>query len=1026
MEQEKSLLRFIAQEVLLEHDIKDLYKLSFIFPSRRAGVFFLRELSLLVEDRPFFAPRIETVDSFISQQSAFQATDSLSLLFELYLAYSELLQDQAQSFADFAYWGQMILKDFDDIDRSLIDAEEIFSNVADLKELGADHSYLSSTQVDAIRSFWKDFEPYDKDSEKHGRSEFLSFYRSLAPLYRLFRQRLQERGQAYKGMIYREVSELEDFAIRLSNSSQYYICGLFYLSPSEMRIFRRMQKSGKLTFFWDQSGEVAQDMGQEAYEILRINKEKLGGIVYRGNPKRKPHITVLSVPSFNAQAKALPQLLEIAGINPQEEPDAVIVPMEERLLTPLFAAVPESFDRLNVTMGYPLSLTSASTCLMLWCDLQAYLYQSGVNSSRETIWPYDKLVNLLSNPLIINEPSIKDSGIAKKIGESRLYYIGSDFIPSDIPFLNLLLHPVSSTGDFLERAIALLDHSLSSLLFSREEDAGMHKAESIEAEYLITLKRIVINLQNLCLRIGDTIDLHTAIDLLSGQIRETTFSFEGEPLVGLQVMGQLETRCLAFDKQIILGATDNNLPGSSIASTLIPYTIRRGYGLPHGNVEQATFSYHFFRLIATAKEVLLVYDSRSAGGKAAGEESRYIKQLSYIYDYPIRRINLDIPGDLPTTRPIVVEKDSRVQSLLSEYFSSTAEQCQSEGRLPALSPSRISQYLLCPLSFYFEVVEQIRLHDEPNKTIEPNDFGSILHLSMERIYDHLTSDRMKSPDPQLHPIKASAIEYLLDKRNTDTSVMHFVEEAHAEYYNTQVSKLRGMSVVTVDLISQYVRSILQHDIQLIEQAAEKQLYYIGSEKKVTGQVPIELKGDWEGGVGKTVHIRIKGTIDRLDMIDGTIRVVDYKSGPVELTAKADDLYYTVDPKKGYEQKAIDQTLFYSELLTQNPSLFPGLVDYPIWPTLYHVQSIGKKEKDEKADGILRIRQCSSAELKDKKIKAQAELLPINNYVQQVAVKYRPALCRCLEEIFDADSPFVQRTEADFICAYCPFNSICGR
>ncbi len=1027
MEQPDTFLRFVAETALLTHKIEDFHRLTFVFPSSRAGAFFLRELSQLTGGKPFFAPHVESVDHLISRLSNYRSIDSLSLLFELYLAYSELLGDAAApSFSDFAYWGKMMLKDFDDIDLYLLDARQVFSNIADLKEIGADQSFLSEDQIAAIRSFWKDFEPCLHGQEKVGRTEFLSFYRSLAATYMGLRGKLQSSGNAYRGMIYRNVSEKENFIDLLSSSEHYYICGLFYLTPAEVKIFSRMQKSGKLTFLWDWTGEVAWDERQEAYKILQRNRERLGGTVFYGHKDRRPQLSVLGVPSFNAQAKALPQLLEIAGMEPISSPTQLIVPADDRLLIPLLSAVPSRFDRINVTMGYPLAQTSAASCLLLWCDLQLYLHEQGTARPDRILWPYQKVLNLLSNPLLGNDPTIRHSSLMRRMEKEQLYHLHLDLDTEDSVLIRLLLRPTASTGEFLSRAIQLLDQLVAITLPGEQEDGVTDGSEEllcgIEAEYLLRLKEILLNLHNLSTRVKHRIDLPTAIDLLRTEIRTATFPFQGEPLVGLQVMGQLETRCLAFSKQIFLAAADTNLPGSSIVPTLIPYNIRRGYGLPHGNVEQATAAYHFYRLIATAQEVLLVYDSRSGGSSVVSEETRYIKQLSYVYGYRIQQIDLNITGDLPPNKPISVVKDERIQTLLATYLTSLDESI--EPSAPALSPSRITQYLNCPLRFYFEAIESIHLYDEPNETIEANDFGNILHLAMENIYAHLMAQRLPSTSEVLHPIELQQIEELLQKNPSGKTVEAFVQEAHAEYYRTQVDRLGGMAIVTVDLISYYVTCILKQDAELIRRSDGQHFFYIASERKLRGRIPITLSGNWLHSQPKHPAVRIKGTIDRLDLLDGSVRVVDYKTGRTTLTAKANDSYYLTDNKGKPFQKEIDQTLLYSELLLQNTSAESPLRAYPVRPVLYAVQSISMEEKDEAAYGALRIPRISMDELAEGK-KADGED-EITDYRSQVATHYRKALQQCLQEIFDVDKPFTQAPEEAVTCRSCPFSSICGR
>lgn len=946
----------------------EIHRLAFVFPNRRAGLFFQKYLSEISE-MPLFSPSILTINDLFMQLSGKHPADKIQMLFRLYELYKQR-SGSSESFDEFIYWGEMLLNDFDDIDKYMVDARMLFRNVSDLKSLDDDFNYLSPEQVQAIRSFWSSFYPKgDSPNQQH----FLELWEILYDLYAGLRTSLAKDGCGYDGMIFREVVEqLEKEPMSDFPFDQVVFVGLNALSVSEERLLLALQKKGVADFYWDYVGPWVTDSDNKASFFLERNLKLFPSRMQL--PATEPvqaEIRVMGVPSAIGQAKQVYPILQALADEQQLTDEsalrtAIVLP-DEHLLVPVLNAIPEAIQHINVTMGYPLAGTPVAALMEYILTLQKNIRYI----DRVPVFYFRDVLPILNHQYVMAAAPEEVSQLVKDMtAGNRIYVHAADLNRHEL--LSILFTPVQNTEELSDYLIHVLEALNACLRNNRpnpdDEEMISNSTQTtadIEQEFIFHYFATVNRMKEVMREAKIEMRLDTYFRLLKRMTDLITIPFEGEPLSGLQVMGVLETRALDFDRLIILSMNEGIFPLKKAANSFIPYNLRRGFGLPTYEHQDSVWAYHFYRLIRRAKQVTLLYDTRTTGLQT-GEVSRFVHQLRYHYQYPL--IDELVVYDVASSAvpPISVQKTAEVEKLLSDFLS---------GGPRALSASAINTYLDCPLKFYFSVLEQIQEEDEITETVERDVFGSILHKVMEDLYA---------------PFKGKLVTADLLKllRKDQPLLTGTIARAFAELFFklSVVRPLEGENFLTGEMIRKYAEKILEQDARFTP------FHYIESEKKVRATITLSDKR----------VVQLKGFIDRVDSLDRVLRIVDYKTGSGKLEFESVEGLFDKEAKD--RPKAVMQVFLYAWMYQQLPE-YTGM---PIQPAIYYLRTLFQRS--------------FKPVVEQKKGRGKADKV---NSFQDFASDFEDKLRQCLDEIFNLDIPFTQ-TETGKACAYCSFRGLCGK
>ena len=877
-----SFLGELAHKLVSRYS-NDLSSLVILFPSRRARVFFDDALSQL-SDAPRWQPQWLTIDDVMERASGLMRGDRIRLITELYKIYVKYHPNE--EFDKFYFWGDMLIADFDLIDKYLVDAKQLLRNIEDIKELEADVSYLTPEQLRII-SFWKSIG--DGDSLSSQKQRFLHIWRTLYNIYEDYRERLKSLGFAYTGMMYRcAVENIErGEEIELPNK-RYVFAGFNALSECEKRLFRYLSNSEHgAEFYWDYDDYYVANPSHEAGMFMRDNLHlfpSVDKITSTNFSDTKKNFKSVACVSNVAQCKYVAKLLE--SLDPQMlDKRTAIVLTDENMLIPMLHSVPECVDKVNVTMGYPLKNTLAYSLIERLFDLQ----QHGNRRSSDgvDIFYHADVHGLLSHPYLCDSLG----GVAKKhdsyILQNRILFVENTLFEED-SLLNVIF---SKQKDWKSIAKYMLD-VVSELV------GLMPSAEPIDIEYLRITYDEIAKVVNSIERCEFDIPLSVFVSLVCRHLQTVTIPYEGEPLEGVQIMGILETRNVDFENVIILSMNDANFPSDKTGqSSFIPYNLRAAYGIPTPEQHEAMYAYYFYRLVQRAKSVTMLYCSR-ADDKSTGECSRYIHQLEYESPYNITKLSVGVDLSTEEVAPISVAKGEYERSILDKFTTESGA---------ALSPTALFRYVECPLKFYLYSVAKLREQDEISETIDALMFGNILHESMQELYGEFVG--MANP---MSAIKSKCsrevVEQVVDKKISE--LIHHSTKSVAERFS-------GDTILVRDIILKYImRGILRYDTQ------QSGFTIRGLEDDI----------EYKYEISDARHVNLFGRADRIDeRADGTLQIIDYKSGSVpHLEFNGVELLFRGEAKDRISN--IFQTLLYSMMLHKNHGT-------ESMPTLYYASKM---------------------------------------------------------------------------------------
>ena len=957
-----TFLKHIATDLFTRYGEK-ISDLCIVFPNRRASLYFKKYLSELT-NKPIWAPATTTINELMQEISELNIADNIKLLFELYTIYKQVKKSE-ESFDDFYFWGEMMLNDFDDIDKYLVNPEDIFKNLKSLKSIQDQFNYLSDEQIEAIKQFWKSF---DIDKQSEHQDDFIRIWNVLLDIYKLFNKKLNQLGIAYEGMIYRFVADKikGNEKIELPHS-KYIFIGFNALNNCEKKLFNYLQNNSLADFYWDYDESYINNEYHEAGFFLRQNIQNykqpanfLTQDIFKSLSKQKK-IDIISVPSDIGQAKVITQILQESKGNHTESPNkTAIVLADEDLLVPVLHSIPDSIDKINVTMGYPVSNTPIYSLLEHVIELQR-----NSKESKSGITFYHKNVLAILNHQYVNTQfEKKANSLLQFIKTNNRIVITRDEL-STCEFFNVIFTKINTYLELSEYMLNILHQVYNSLKKSGDENT-IHTT-SLEKEYIYHIYLSINRVKDVLHEQKIEIKMETYIRLIRKIIRNLRVPFTGEPLSGLQIMGILETRLLDFENLFITSLNEGILPKTEASLSFIPYNLRRGFGLPTIEHQDAIYGYYFYRLIQRAKNITLIYNS-SSNGMQTGEMSRFLYQLKFESEHEINEKSLRYDINITQAKEIIIGKTNEIVQKLNKFIPS-------KGGEKYLSPSGLSTYLRCKLQFYFRYIAELREQDDITEEIDAPLFGNILHESMDLLYKDFVGIELTNEIIQ---------KLKKDKTRISEAIDHAFEK---EYFKSGKVNYSGKNIIIREVIEKYINQILRIDEKITP------FKILSLEDTYQIEVPITNNGSTE-------TVKLGGKIDRVDELNNNIRIIDYKSGGDKL--EFNNIKSLFSDEKKNQNSVVFQTFLYSKFYKEIKNPVQNII-----PGVYSVRKIYNNNFD------YRIKQKEN----------RTETI-IDNY-SLVVNEYTERLTQLISDIYNPETTFSQ-TEETRNCEYCEFRKICHR
>lgn len=942
----------------------NLSSVKLLMPNLRSRIFFLDELGKLIK-RPVWQPNYVSIDDIMRDMSGYAPIERIRAIVELYKIYSKY---HLESFDSFYFWGEALLNDFDQIDKYMVDADMLFTNLSDLRSMEDDMSYFNEEQKEVVRRFWSTFGAEENFSEE--KRNFLTIWRSLKTIYHEFRQRLAEMGMAYTGMMHRAAAErLKRGEVSVKDVMPVAVVGFNALSECEKILFDHLKNECNAQFFWDYDDYYLSDRQQEAGLFIRDNLSRYGQTVgfnnCTDNFSKPKTISAVSVPSGALQCKyAATFLHDVIARQGKAGKETAIVLTDESLLVPLLYSIPADAGEINVTMGYPLRETLAYSFTERLLKLQMHIK----TKSGEPAFYHADITGLLRHPFIMElDAANAERLVHDTILRSRIYTRQSELKCGTA--IDKLFVQQTDRNSLTEWIIDVLS-SIASGTSSPTDDANHTDDVKLRREYAGIIADTLRRLSNSLDDCGIEIDIPIFASLARRMLQTLRVPYKGEPLQGIQMMGILETRNLDFENVMIMSMNDDNFPGNPSASTsFIPYNLRLGYGLPTPQHHDGVYAYYFYRLLQRADKIDMVYSSKT-DENSSGEQSRYIYQLEYETTHHIERREIGLNVGITPPEPITVHKDSEVMERLNKFL---------DGGEETISPTAMNSYLDCPLKFYMRYVAHIKPEDEVSEDVDMPMFGTILHKAMELLYTPLKG--IPSPGDKIkHLIGSQTVEDMVDKAVDE---VYFHNEASRDDYE-------GGLLMVRDIVARYInRNLLPFDARL------RDFTIAALEHRLTAR--------FEFGEGKSRHsVTFSGLADRVDRLpNGAIRIVDYKTGTPHTEFANVETLFGEEAKE--RNPAVLQTLLYS-LIVDRMQQSGEIEGNDVCPSLYYVRLMHSPDYSPLVN-----------------IKGGESVMSYKPY----KAEFEERLSELLSMLFDPSVPFSQ-CEDTKPCAYCDFAPVCKR
>lgn len=940
----KTFLHLVA-ESLLERYGSNLSRVTVVFPGKRAGLFLDQALAEQ-SPTPVWSPRYTTISDLFQQLSPYTLCDTVEAVCRLHRIYAAHVED-AQTLDQFYGWGEILLSDFDDVDKHIADASRLFANIHDIKAL-EDNSYLTPEQVDALRSFFKDFTLEDNTLLKE---RFLQLWNQMAVIYNELNTSMRSDGLLYEGALQRDViARLNDIAL---DGKIFVIVGFNVLNDVEQALFDELQKRGQALFYWDYDVAYVESADRESHEagfFIRQNLQRYGNELPREcfrNLQQPKQLTMVAASSENAQARYLPQWLE-QHMTKQENRTAVVL-CNEQLLQPVLHSVPPTVNALNVTMGYPLTDTPVSSFVSVLLSLQTDGYDALHHRFRASA-----LRAVMSHPF------------ASLVGEE--------------------LWKTKTEGSrellcYLAAVLTTLGRAIAQRTDEKDHPTTVLYAEAVFVAYT-RINRLIglMSGDNPLLQVNERTLRRLVNDVLHAQ----SIPFHGEPAIGLQVMGVLETRALDFEHILMLSVGEGYLPKSVSDTSFIPYHLKEAFGLTTIRHKIAVYAYYFYRLIQRAEHVTFVYNESNAGVRQ-NELSRFLRQLQAETDFPIEHLKMQVAADVLPLPTIVREKTPEVMQRLIERFDCTGL-TPKQRRRHLLSPSALKYYTRCPLQFYYLYVEGLKTDDSDEDGFDAIQFGDVFHRAAELLYEHM---RAQGP-----VVRQQDIDAMLEQGGV--RLQGFITQAFRDaYFKERPEEYTGILLIARRVVEAYLIQLLRYDRRITPiRILDLEEVYTETFRVTAGARAMELE--------------IGGIIDRLDQIadltrpGGTVvRALDYKTGGSP--SAVNDVEHLFHETGQNEQYVFQATLYATIVAAQMKTA--------VAPCLFYTH-------------------CSSSDDYSPLVKINKKTVesvdePVVEGGEPLAVDFRRRLQGLLDELFDPEQSFKQTTNTK-ACEQCHYRLLCGR
>ncbi|HYG17292.1 MAG TPA: PD-(D/E)XK nuclease family protein [Ohtaekwangia sp.] len=980
MEPMKTFLQDFARAIAAQYGNR-LNTVTVVFPNRRATLYFRRHLSLLL-DKPVFSPTLVTIEDFIAGFASFTIPDKLQLIHRLHKVYAAIAgsgDHEAETFDQFFFWGDMLLRDFDEVDKYMVNAPYLFKDLSHQKELDASFDFLTAEQREFLKTFWLNFDEHDSVNKR----KFLRLWKQLPEVYRAFRASLLENNEAYEGMAQRLAAErigAGEITIPSADSKQVIFAGFNALTRAEEMIISAWVENGDAKVYWDLDAYYTNNNTQEAGRFFReYQQHPVLGKTFphdvpsnflegtRVTPDQPGVINLYGASQSVGQVKMAAQVLHEQlqkGAHPE---DTVIILPDEKLLMPVLHSISGAVEKLNVTMGFPLSATPLFNMVEVLIDLQI--------TKKDDEFNHRAVLALLGHPYVVAADAASAKSKSKQILTQSWISIPGDFLASAVPLHRVIFQDVQPGR--MNMMLPLL-HYLRAVI---QELGTLTNLNEFDKEYCFHFLKLLNRMEEVLGKDGvsppgernsksEKESLRAFLRLFRQLIRSEKIPFRGEPLTGLQVMGVLETRNLDFKNVFILSLNEGAFPSFGSKGSYIPHNIRRAYGLPTTEHQDAIYAYLFYRVLQRAENLFLFYNTET-DILGQGEMSRYLQQLLYESGAGKRKFILHNPMQPTLAAPISIAKDQRVFTALAKFLANSSD-------LKYLSPTALNDYIECRLKFYFRYVAGIKEARAVEDDLDARILGNFLHKVMERFY------------LSLQQRKGNRTVVPEDFKDYSKSVSLLIDEVIRDTYHLDPSKpvvYEGQRLVVREVVMRFIDEIIKKD------KAYAPFEMVGLE---TNYLRFSIRLQVEGNP----EVLMGGSVDRADRKGDVIRVIDYKTGKDSTSVKGplSDLF----SREGDRNKAAFQTLMYALLFHKN--FDPG-----------------QKEKLKLVPGLM-----NRVNLFDENFTFG---LKVGNQYVQDAVPLLPEfeanLTALLEDLYNPARPFDQ-TEDERICKWCPYREICCR
>ena len=931
----RSFLNIMAAD-MLTHFTNDMRDVTVVFPGKRAGMFLSRELAALSKE-PVWVPHYCTAGDLFQSLTSVQLADPLECICQLYTVMQEVLgADYTETIDEFWSWGEVLMADFDDIDKHLANAQAIFTNIADQERL-KDLNYLEDHQRESLKRF---FGRFSLENSTRLQERFLHTWSHMFEIYTKLHERLLAEGKLWEGALFRHVTEQmqsdENLVQKLIEGRRAIVfAGFNVLNSVEHTMMSRIQREGKARFYWDYDfyycdPKTDYEAGYFMKQNLRDFPSAISDTEPFDNFRHLSDVTFIACTTDNAAARYVSTW----------KGDAVIL-CNEALMQPVLHAIPESATEVNVTMGFPIADTPIYGIIMALLKLQIEGYDAERGRFR---YPFEQM--LRRQPLfeLLREEDcfVYQGDSPAKLLDYLLVHlrqIARHYAQIEEP--NIFEQLYSETVFRCDRIIQILSNSPL-----ERKDSGQKASLLMGGREGVSLLR----------------------RLLRQMMTSTKIPFHSEPDRGLQMMGVLETRCLDFEQLLLLSVEEGNLPRSTHANSFIPESLRDAFGMTTQRHRIAVYAYYFYRLVQRSRHLTCVYNESTNDG-VQHEMSRFLRQMLAETDIPIRTLWLRSEPEVKTEQPLEIEKTAEVMERLRQRY----DQDLDGGEHIMLSPSAINTYVACPVQFYLNNVLRIRREDDPEEGISSDVIGNIFHDTAEFFYEWLqkrygtstiTADMLR--DPKELPLMLHTV--------FDVNWFHPTEEFDRLPVIRQRfpkakeiaarNSYKGTTLIAHDVLLRYLQGLLRYD------AHHAPFRIIGAEKERTVEFKIQ-----------NTKLRVGGRIDRIDEMDGRLRIVDYKTGTHE------------SPR------------------------------YQLQIFLYALAEMEKKESTLPIQPVLFFPIKAAAGDYDPAIIIDKEV--VNDFASQHADAFRESLLEILSDIFDPEKPFTCTTDAK-VCEYCKLGRLCGK